>query len=98
MSRGRNRSRAPAPLGADRATLMARIHGRLPDGTWIEGVEVFRRLYAAVGFGPLVMLSRLPGVAQVADAAYALFARNRLKLTGRCEAGGCDVEAAPKRA
>ena len=28
---------------------MERIHGRPPDGTPVEGVEVFRRLYAAVG-------------------------------------------------
>ena len=33
---------------------MAQIHGRLPDGTWLQGVEVFRRLYAAIGFGSLV--------------------------------------------
>lgn len=24
--------------------LMSEIHGRLPDGTWVAGVEVFRRL------------------------------------------------------
>ena len=83
----------PSPLGKDRAQLMDRIHGRLPDGTWIEGVEVFRRLYAAVGFGPLVAISRLPGIAQAADAAYALFAKNRLRLTGRCASGACDVPA-----
>jgi predicted DCC family thiol-disulfide oxidoreductase YuxK len=81
----------PLPLGKDRAQLMDRIHGRLPDGTWIEGVEVFRRLYAAVGFGPLVALSRLPGISHAADAAYALFAKNRLRLTGRCASGACDV-------
>ena len=78
-----------AALGRTQAELMARIHGRLPDGTLIEGVEVFRRLYAAAGFAPLVALSRLPGVAQLADAAYRVFARNRLRLTGRCEAGVC---------
>jgi predicted DCC family thiol-disulfide oxidoreductase YuxK len=31
------------------AALAARMHGRLPDGRLIEGVEVFRRMYAAVG-------------------------------------------------
>ena len=41
-------------LGRSMSALMDRIHGRLPDGTWIEGVEVFRRLYAAVGLGVLV--------------------------------------------
>src|SRR6185295_6134206 len=40
-------------LGVSWQTLMDRIHGRLPDGTLIEGVEVFRRAYAAVGLSPL---------------------------------------------
>jgi len=38
-------------------TFMAQMHGRLPDGTWLRGVEVFRRMYAAVSFDPLVFLS-----------------------------------------
>ncbi|MEI8382432.1 MAG: DUF393 domain-containing protein [Planctomycetota bacterium] len=73
--------------------LMLRIHGRLPDGTWIEGVEVFRRLYKAVGFGPLVAVTRLPIISQVMDLGYVLFARNRLRLTGRCQAGTCDIKS-----
>ena len=75
-------------LGTDFATLMESIHGRLPDGTWIQGVEVFRRLYGAVGFGPLVALSRLPGISHLLDWAYSIFAANRLRLTGRCEPDG----------
>jgi predicted DCC family thiol-disulfide oxidoreductase YuxK len=80
-----------AALGTSWDALMARIHGRLPDGTWIEGVEVFRQLYAAVGLGPLVAISRLPGVSSLADIAYRAFAKNRLRLTGRCESGACQV-------
>jgi len=76
-------------VGVSREALMARIHGRLPDGTLIDGVEVFRRLYTAVGFGPAVALTRLPGVAQLLDAAYAGFARRRLRLGGRCDAQTC---------
>ena len=78
-----------AALGKTHDVLMARIHGRLPDGTWLEGVEVFRRAYAAVGFGALVSLTRLPGVSQGLDAGYRLFARNRLRWTGRCDAERC---------
>ena len=74
----------PTPLGVDLNTLMARIHGRGSDGKLIEGVEVFRQLYTGVGFGPLVQLTRLPGIAPLLDAAYVVFARNRLKWTGRC--------------
>jgi len=63
---------------------MAQIHGRLPDGTWIRGVEVFRRLYSAVGWGWLVAVTRWPGIAQLMELGYRIFTRNRLRLTGRC--------------
>lgn len=78
-------------LGKTYDELMARIHGRLSDGTWIEGVEVFRRLYGAVGFGPLVAMTRWLGISQLFDLGYWLFARNRLRFTGRCHDGACAV-------
>lgn len=71
-------------LGKTQDELMAEIHGRLPDGTWVTGVEVFRRLYTAVGFGPVVWLTRLPIVTQILNLGYRVFAKNRLRLTGRC--------------
>ena len=79
-------------VGLSWETLMERIHGRMPDGTLVEGVEVFRQLYSAVGLGPLVALTRIPGLSHAADAAYRLFAKNRLRLTGRCRDGVCRVE------
>ena len=69
--------------------LMAEMHGRLPDRTWVRGVEVFRRLYAAVGYRRLAALSRLPILAGVLNWGYAVFAKNRLRLTGRCETQVC---------
>ena len=84
-----------AAVGMTGDVLMAQMHGRLPDGTWLQGVEVFRRLYAAVGFGPLVLVSRLPLISQVLDWGYAVFARNRLRLTGRCAARGCSAQPDP---
>jgi predicted DCC family thiol-disulfide oxidoreductase YuxK len=88
----------PAAVGRTFDDLMARIQGRdlEADGTpgpWVEGVEVFRRLYAAVGFSPLVALTRLPGVRHLLDAGYRWFARNRLRLTGRCTADSCALPA-----
>ena len=82
--------------GKTQQTLMDQMHGRLPDGTWIQGVEVFRRLYTAVGFGPVVFLSRLPVISQGLDLGYTLFARNRLRLTGRCDKQNCRVTAGSK--
>jgi predicted DCC family thiol-disulfide oxidoreductase YuxK len=84
----------PARYGLDRSGVMARIHGVLPDGRVIEGMEVFRRAYAAVGLGFLLAPSRWPGLRRLFDAAYRVFARNRLRWTGRagvCEAGHCEV-------
>lgn len=72
--------------------LMARIHATLPDGRVIDGIEVFRRLYQAVGLGWLVALTRLPGIASVLSWAYDRFAERRLALTGRCDQG-CAVPA-----
>lgn len=78
-------------VGVSQADLMARIHGRLASGALIEGVEVFRQLYTAVGFGSLVSLTRIPGVSHVLDFAYTLFAKHRLQMTGRCTDGVCDA-------
>lgn len=76
----------PGAYGLDADVVMARIHGVLPNGTVVEGVEVFRRAYAAVGLGWLVAWTRWPGLRRLADLAYRIFARNRLRWTGRCPA------------
>lgn len=83
-------------LGLTWSDLMERIHGRLPNGELIRGVEVFRQLYAAVGFRTLVGFTRLPVVRSVLDFAYEAFAKNRLRLTGRCESGACEVPSASR--
>jgi predicted DCC family thiol-disulfide oxidoreductase YuxK len=85
-----------ARYGTTQPALMARIRGRLADGTWIDGVEVFRRLYAAVGFRWLVAVTRLPVIAQLLGLAYLAFARNRLRLTGRCADDACAIPGAAR--
>jgi predicted DCC family thiol-disulfide oxidoreductase YuxK len=67
--------------------LMGSIHGRDKDGNLIEGVEVFRVLYEAVGFPRMVWASRLPVLRDALRLAYTVFSRYRLRLTGR--AGAC---------
>ncbi|MBT5019180.1 DUF393 domain-containing protein [Planctomicrobium sp.] len=76
-------------IGITYDQLMAEIYGRLPDGTFVNGVEVFRRLYSAVGFSWIVAPTRLPGISHVMDFGYRIFAKNRLRLTGRCDDSGC---------
>ena len=85
--------------GTTYAALMSRIQGRLPDGSWIEGVEVFRQLYAAIGWTRLVAISRLPVIRSVLAVGYRWFAANRLRLTGRCAPDGtCAVDRPNERA
>ncbi len=89
----------PSRYGLDQARVMARIHGILPDGRVVEGMEVFRRAYGAVGLGWLLAPSRWPGLRRLFDAAYRFFARNRLRWTGRQNAVACSSErcATPAR-
>ena len=86
-----NSSFTPADHGKTMKQFMDEIHGRLPDGTWIVGVEVFRRLYAAIGLGAIVALTRLPGISHLLELGYRIFAKNRLRFTGRCNSEGCEV-------
>ena len=84
---------AQASTGKSWDALMAEIHGRLPDGTLVVGLEVFRRMYAAVGLGFLMAPTSWPGLRAVSNAAYTRFARDRLKLTGRCSDNACALPA-----
>lgn len=79
----------PRTTGLTQAELMASIRGRMPSGELVEGVEVFRQLYGAVGLGPIMPLTRVAGIRHVLDAGYRVFARNRLRLTGRCTPESC---------
>ncbi len=73
----------PSKYGLDQATVEARIHGVLPDGTVVEGVEVFLRAYSAVDVTWIASLSEWRGVRWLLDRLYLVFAKNRLRITGR---------------
>lgn len=62
---------------------MGRIHGLLPDGSVIQGVEVFRRCYDAVGLGWVYAMTSLKPIERIANVFYDIWARYRLPLTGR---------------
>lgn len=83
----------PGRYGVEAGELMARIHGVLPGGNLIEGMDALRSAYSAVGLGWLMAPTRLPGLRNLADRAYRVFARNRLRWTGRapetCADGQC---------
>jgi len=89
---------SPEAYGKGMDELMGEIHGRLPDHTWITGVEVFRRLYSAVGFKTLARITRLPILSGLLDFGYRAFAKYRLRLTGRCSpSDGCKTPLRRKR-
>jgi hypothetical protein len=46
-------------------------------------VEVFRRLYEAVGLGWLYAATKIPAVEWAANGLYDIWAKYRLPLTGR---------------
>lgn len=83
-------------LGVTHEALMATIHGRTADGRVVTGMEVFRRAYAAVGWGWLLAPTGWPVLRPVFDALYRWFARNRLRFTRRadaCASGRCGLRA-----
>lgn len=85
----------PARYGRTHAQLMGQMHGVLPDGRLITGMEVFRCAYAAVGLGALAAPTGWPLLRPLFDRGYAWFARHRLSLTGR----SCDAHCeGPRRA
>ena len=87
----------PAGYGRTLDEFMGEIQGRLPTGEWVTGVEVFRRMYAAIGCRTLAAVTRLPVISHVAEFGYRVFARNRLRWTGRCNAG-CSIDASGRQA
>lgn len=84
----------PDVYSKTKSDFMRAIQAELPDGTFIEGMEVFRRIYQAIGYGFLLKPTKLPIIKQIFDFAYYVFARNRIRigsLLGRCGLGKCSI-------
>lgn len=88
----------PAVHGKTLDELMGALHGVFPDGRLVTGAETFREAYKALGLGWVMAPTGWPLLKPLADLAYAVFARHRLKL-GRwfggpgegCEQGSCRI-------
>jgi len=85
----------PEVYGKDISTFMEIIQCRTVDGIWIEGVEAFRQIYSMTFFRFLVFFTRIPGISHLLDLIYRTFAKNRLRLTGRCDISTCTVGKHP---
>jgi predicted DCC family thiol-disulfide oxidoreductase YuxK len=86
---------------------MGRIHAIDGEGAVLRDVAVFRRAYELVGLGWLYAPTRWPLFGPLAEVVYRLWARLRLRVTGRpsleqlCrerdEAGGIPAASAESR-
>lgn len=94
----------PAAHGLIRADVQRRMHGILPSGEVVRGMEAIRRAYRAAGRGWIVAFTGWPGLRPVFDRLYNLFARNRMRLgrwLGReedCPDGACAIDETPESA
>ena len=89
----------PAKYGLTKEEVHRVLHGVLPDGSVVRGMDAIRRAYQAVGLGWITAPTALPGIRWLADRVYETFARNRLRLGrvfGRCEEGTCSVRPMPE--
>ena len=62
---------------------MGRIHALLPDGTIIQNLEVFYRIYQVLGLGWIYAPTRWPLIGPIMNKLYEIWAHWRLPLTGR---------------
>jgi predicted DCC family thiol-disulfide oxidoreductase YuxK len=71
----------PAPYGASFEAMDAEIHGVLPDGSVIKGVEVLRLAYAAAGLGWVLRPTGWAPLRPFFDMGYRVFARHRRRIS-----------------
>jgi predicted DCC family thiol-disulfide oxidoreductase YuxK len=72
----------PTPFGATFEAMDAEIHGVLPDGTVMKGVEVLRLAYAAAGLGWVMRPTGWAPLKPLFDMGYRVFARHRRRISG----------------
>ena len=70
----------PAKYGLTATEVSGALHGVLPDGQVVRGVEAVRRTCEAIGLGWIAAPIAWPGLHWIADRLYDLYARNRLRL------------------
>ncbi|KAJ7283027.1 hypothetical protein O6H91_16G061800 [Diphasiastrum complanatum] len=61
---------------------MGRIHAILKDGTILQNVEAFKRLYEEVGLGWVYAITNYEPFSSIAESLYNIWAKYRLPLTG----------------
>ncbi len=91
----------PTRYGLAMRDVVGTMHGVLPDGTILRGVDVFSRAYRAVGLSFLAWLIEFRLTRPVVKIVYRLFATIRPRLSSfepgmnsdeSCETGTCRVD------
>jgi predicted DCC family thiol-disulfide oxidoreductase YuxK len=70
--------------GIDYITAMSEMHAIDPQGKLLVGIDAFSSLYARCRLPILATLLHLPFIRWLLTPLYQLFAKNRLRITGRC--------------
>ena len=85
----------PERYGLSREAVQQAMHGILPNGRIVRGMEAVRAAYRTVGLGWLIAPTALPGIRQAADVGYRLFARHRGAISHLfgwgCPGGSCGL-------
>jgi predicted DCC family thiol-disulfide oxidoreductase YuxK len=84
--------------GFERAALSSRLHVRDESRRWLVGMPAIRHVYATVGAGWVMALTRLPVLAPLADWVYARIAPNRKLISTLLGLEGCGGRAACRTA
>jgi predicted DCC family thiol-disulfide oxidoreductase YuxK len=71
----------PGPFGLTMDQLVGSIHGLNASGQIVSGMELFRQVYRALGMGWVWGWTAWPGVRNLADAGYSVFARIRPRFS-----------------
>lgn len=77
----------------DPVRIHAVMHAQAADGQTLTEVNAFEAIWRAVPptFVSRILLAliRIPGMRSLMGVGYRAFARNRYRLTGRCNPGSC---------
>jgi predicted DCC family thiol-disulfide oxidoreductase YuxK len=82
--------------GIDLAACRERLHVVAPDGRVFAGAEALARCLALRPWGLVALAYYVPGVAWIAERAYAAVAARRYRLfvqAGGCASGACAIPA-----
>jgi len=88
------------PHGVSQEEAMARIHAIGGRGQLLSGVPAFLAVWEQLPYWRLLppLLTAAPGAVPLAEAAYRLFARHRLSVTGRRSLGAATACRPPSAA